>query len=131
MEYPEVYSRLNYETAVVTFFKKDGSVRVMLATRNLTTVALMYGYKGDVLGGHDNRCNITNGNVAVFDMIAGDARSFSINRLIDIQFCGIVTTKEEYQKVLEQFVAYKEQYEKTKPNVIDIEDISTDAGGQN
>ena len=34
MTYPEVYSRLCYETAFVVFLKKDGTIRLMLCTRN-------------------------------------------------------------------------------------------------
>jgi hypothetical protein len=92
----------------------------MLGTRNLNTVSILYGFQGNVLGGHDNRCNINNGNVAVFDMIAGDARSFNIERLLDIQWAGVVNTKEEYDRVLENFVKFKEEYERTKPMVIDM-----------
>lgn len=123
MTYPEVYSKLCYETALIVFLKKNGEVRLMLGTRNLTTVSLLYGFQGGTLGGHDTRCNISNGNVAVFDMIAGDARSFNIDRLIDIQFAGVITTKEEYDKVLEQFVNFKTEYEKTKPMVVDMDSI--------
>lgn len=79
-KYPEVFSKLTYETAYLIFLKKDGSIRLMLATRNLSTVALRWGFQGKALGGHDNRCNINNGNVAVFDLLLGDARSFSIDR---------------------------------------------------
>jgi hypothetical protein len=121
MTYPEIYSKLTYETAVVVFIKKNGEVRIMLATRNLTTISLLYGFQGNVLGGHDNRCNINNGNIAVFDMIAGDARSFSVDRLLDIQFAGVIATKEDYDKVLQGFVSFKEEYEKTKPMMIDID----------
>lgn len=121
MTYPEVFSRLTYETAAIVFMKKDGTVRIMLGTRNLNTVELIHGFQGNVLGGHDKRCNIHNGNVAVFDMIVGDARSFSIDRLLDIQFAGIIETKEQYEEVLARYVKYKEEYEKTKPMSISMD----------
>ena len=89
--YPEVFSKLTYETALVTFLKKDGTIRVMLCTRNLDTISIKYGFQGAALGGHDNRCNINNGNLAVYDLILGDARSFNIDRLVDIQYGGIST----------------------------------------
>lgn len=120
MSYAEVFSRLTYETAAIVFLKKDGSVRIMLGTRNLETVRLLYGFQGQTLGGHDNRCNIKNGNLAVFDMIVGDARSFNIERLLDIQYAGVITTKEQYDNVLANFVAYKDAYEKTKPMQLDL-----------
>lgn len=123
MTYPEVYSKLCYETALIVFLKKNGEVRLMLGTRNLNTVALLYGFQGNVLGGHDTRCNINNGNVAVYDMIAGDARSFNIDRLLDIQFAGIITTKEQYDEVLNKFVKFKDDYEKNKPMRVDMDTI--------
>lgn len=123
MTYPEVYSKLCYETALIVFLKKNGEVRLMLGTRNLNTVALMYGFQGNVLGGHDTRCNINNGNVAVYDMIAGDARSFNIDRLLDIQFAGVITTKEQYDEVLNKFVKFKDEYEKNKPMRVDMDTI--------
>lgn len=123
MTYPEVYSKLCYETALIVFLKKNGEVRLMLGTRNLNTVALLYGFQGNVLGGHDTRCNINNGNVAVYDMIAGDARSFNIDRLLDIQFAGVITTKEQYDEVLNKFVKFKEEYEKNKPMRVDMDTV--------
>lgn len=123
MTYPEIYSKLCYETALIVFLKKNGEVRLMLGTRNLNTVALLYGFQGNVLGGHDTRCNINNGNVAVYDMIAGDARSFNIDRLLDIQFAGVITTKEQYDEVLNKFVKFKDEYEKNKPMRVDMDTI--------
>ncbi|MBO5389803.1 MAG: DUF2693 domain-containing protein [Lachnospiraceae bacterium] len=120
MTYPEIYSKLTYETAAIIFLKKNGEVRLMLGTRNLNTISLIYGFQGQTLGGHDTRCNINNGNVAVFDMIIGDARSFHIDRLLDIQFAGVINSKEEYDEVLKQFVKFKEEYEKTKPMQLDL-----------
>lgn len=113
--YAEVFSKLTYELAFIVFLKKDGTVRLMLGTRNLNTVSLEYGFQGKALGGHDNRCNINNGNVAVFDMVLGEARSFSIDRLVDIQYHGVVSTKEELDRIAQKFLEFKEEYEKTKP----------------
>lgn len=121
MTYPEVFSKLTYETAIIIFLKKNGEVRIMLGTRNLATVSLLYGFQGQVLGGHDTRCNINNGNIAVYDMILGDARSFNIDRLVDIQFCGVVTNRKEYDEVLQKYVSFKDEYEKTKPMQITMD----------
>lgn len=121
MTYQELFSRLTYETALVVFLKRNGEVRLMLCTRNLSTVSLLYGFQGQALGGHDNRCNINNGNVAVFDMIVGEARSFNIDRVLDVQFAGIVSTREEYDAVLKQFVVFKADYEKSKPMMISMD----------
>lgn len=115
MKYPEVFSKLTYETATVIFLKKDGTIRIMLATRNLNTVALNYGFQGRALGGHDNRCNINNGNVAVFDMILGEARSFNIERLVSIEYHGIVTNVEELENVAQKHMTFMKEYESKKP----------------
>jgi hypothetical protein len=120
MLYSEVFSKLTYETAFLVFLKKDGTVRLMLGTRNLNTVSLQYGFQGKALGGHDNRCNIKNGNLAVFDLALGEARSFHIDRLVDIQYKGIITTSEELNKVAQEFLEFKEEYEKTKPMELDM-----------
>ena len=115
VKYPEVFSKLTDETAYLIFLKKDGSIRLMLATRNLSTVALRWGFQGKALGGHDNRCNINNGNVAVFDLLLGDARSFSIDRLVSIEYMGIVDSIERLNEVADSFLKFKEEYEKTQP----------------
>lgn len=113
--YPEVFSRLTYETAIIIFLKKNGEVRSMLATRNLNTVAIKNGFQGGVLGGHDKKCNINNGNVAVYDLIKCDARSFNIDRLIDIEYLGEIKTDEEYEEAFAKFLEFKKKYdEQTK-----------------
>ena len=125
--YPEVYSKLLYETALIVFLKKNGEVRIMLGTRNLNTVNLSFGWQANELNMQDGRCNINNGNIAVIDMIIGEGRSFNIERVLDIQYAGVITTKEQLDNVVKQFVAFKEEYEKTKPMQIDMD--SFDNGG--
>lgn len=121
MDYAEVFRNLTYQTAIIIFIKKNGEIRVMLGTRNLKTVELEYGFKGMELGGHDKRCNINNGNVAVYDMIVGEARSFSINRLVSIQYVGEITDTDTLNKVVEEYVKFKNDYEATKPKTLDID----------
>ena len=121
MTYPEAFSRLTFETAVIVFLKKNGEVRLMLGTRNLNTVSLLYGFQGAKLGGHDNRCNITNGNLAVFDLVVGDARSFNIERLLSIDFVGEIRTMEQYNTILQKYVEFKNQYEATNPMMISMD----------
>ena len=119
--YPEVYSKLCYETAFLIFMKKDGTIRIMLGTRNMSTISLQYGFQGKALGGHDNRCNIDNGNIAVFDLGLGEARSFNIDRLVDVQFKGIVENKEQLESVAGQFMEFKTEYERTKPMELNMD----------
>lgn len=125
MTYPEVYSRLCYETAFVVFLKKDGTIRLMLCTRNLNTVSLQYGFQGKALGGHDNRCNISNGNIAVFDLALGEARSFNIDRLVKIEFKGIVSTAEQLEGVTGEFLEFKAEYEKSQPMELDMDSLNS------
>lgn len=123
MKYAEAFTKLSYEVAIISFLKKDGTVRVMLGTRNLNTIRIKFGFQGAALGGHDNRCNINNGNLAVYDLILGEARCFNINRLIDIQWLGVISSEEQLDKIYKIFNEYNSEYEKTKPKVIDFDDI--------
>ena len=125
MTYPEVYSTLCYETAFVVFLKKDGTIRLMLCTRNLNTVSLQYPFQGKALGGHDNRCNISNGNIAVFDLALGEARSFNIDRLVKIEFKGIVSTAEQLEEVTGEFLEFKAEYEKSQPMELDMDSLNS------
>lgn len=126
MTYAELYSKLSYETAVVTFLKKSGEVRVMLATRNLHTVELKFGFLGGKLSGHDKRCNIQNGNVAVIDLILGEGRSFNIDRVLDVQFAGEILSEDKLDDVIKKYVEYKETYESKVKGTDIFNDISED-----
>lgn len=133
MTYSEVFSRLTFETAAIIFLKKDGTVRVMFGTRNLQTIKLLYGFQGQALGGHDTRCNINNGNIAVYDLELGDARSFNIGRLVSINYVGVISTNEEYITEYEKFKQYKEKYEKNLETITEEEkdkQTSTDNTGK-
>lgn len=127
--YPEVFSKLTYETALVTFLKKDGTIRVMLCTRNLDTISLKYGFQGAALGGHDNRCNIKNGNVSVFDLVLGEARSFNIERVVDINYSGIITDNAYLEKCIDSFLDFKEQYEASHSMTLDMNTFDSTEGG--
>lgn len=126
MNYPEVYSRLNFELGIVIFIKKNGEFRVMLCTRCMSIINLVFGYKGNVLASHDNRCNIGNGNVAVYDMAIEDARCFNIDRVIDIQWLGPVESKEQYNRMFAEFVEFRDNYIKACTATVDFDNISTE-----
>lgn len=121
MNYAEVYSKLGFETATLVFLKKDGAIRIMLATRNMHTIQLVYGFKGKELGGHDNRCNINNGNLAVFDMIVGEARSFSIDRLVSIEYHGIISDNAGIEHITEEYTKFKHEYEINQPKELTMD----------
>lgn len=126
MNYPEVYSRLNFELGIVIFIKKNGEFRVMLCTRCMSIINMVFGYKGNVLASHDNRCNIGNGNVAVYDMAIEDARCFNIDRVIDIQWLGPVESKEQYNRMFAEFVEFRDNYIKACTATVDFDNISTE-----
>lgn len=111
--YAELFRELTVNTGIVVFFKKNGDVRVMLCTRNLRTVEIQYGFQGKALGGHDNRCNIGNGNMAVFDLVVGDARSFNIDRVVYAEIVGEVKNKEQLEVAVEKYIEIKEHYKKS------------------
>jgi len=95
----------------------------MLATRNISTAAIHYGFLGYALSAHDNRCNIKNGSISVIDLILGEVRAFNINRLISFESHGVINTKEKLEEVMEQFLRFKEEYEKTKPMKLSMDSL--------
>jgi hypothetical protein len=90
--------------------KKDESIRIMLCTRNMPTIRLKYGMQSQVLAGHDRRCSISNGNLAVFDLVAGDARQFNIDRLTSYNSLGVISTMEELERAYEHFNNFVKLY---------------------
>lgn len=111
MEYTEIYRRLMEETAIVTFLKRDGKIRNMLATRNIRTMNLCEDCNINSMSWHDKKCGIDNGNVAVMDLIIGEGRSFNVERLIRITFVGVIDSIERFEQVCKEFKEFREQYE--------------------
>lgn len=120
-QYAEVYGRLSFEVATLVFMKKDGTFRVMLATRNARTAELVHGFLGGKLNSRDSHCNINNGNIAVIDLALGEIRSFSVDRLVGLEYHGAVNTKEELEKITEQYLTFKRNYEAHEPQVITMD----------
>lgn len=129
--YPEVFSKLTYETAIITFLKKDGNIRLMLGTRNLETVSLKYGFQGASLGGHDNRCNIKNGNIAVFDLILGESRAFNIERLVDIHYIGLINNLNILDSKISEYLDYKQKYESNNDMTLNMNTFNKTEENQN
>ncbi len=110
MEYSEVFLKLTYETAVLVFIKKDGTIRTLLGTRNMKTASMT---EEDLIGkmqGYDSRLNINNGNMAIVDLAIADVRSFNIDRLVSIDWLGEIETKEELEEVYEIFKEFETEY---------------------
>lgn len=110
MKYIDLYSRLQYETAIIIFYKRDNSIRVMLGTRCYDTLKAAHNIEGDILYVRDNKCNVRNGNLALIDLEIPDARSFNIDRLVSVQFLGEIKTKEQFDNILSQFNNFKVNY---------------------
>lgn len=122
-EYTDVFRNLTYQTAAIVFVKRNGEPRVMLATRNLHTAALVYGFKGNELGGHDNRCSVKNGNIAVIDMVLGQARSFNIERLVSVTYFGEITTAQQLDEAAAKFIEFENAYKAREPEAVSMEDL--------
>lgn len=111
IEYGELFMRLSFEAAIVQFMKKNGELRLMLATRNVDALRNSFGFIGAALGGHDKRCSIKNGNLAVIDMELGDARSFSVDRVLYVEFLGEIDTPEKLDEVYKKFSIAREKFD--------------------
>ena len=124
VSYSELFMRLGYEAAIIQFMKKNGDLRLMLATRNVDAIRQTFGFVGADLAGHDKRCNIKNGNMAVIDMELGEARSFSIDRVVYIEFLGEIDTSDKLNDIYKQFSAVREKFdnEVNKPLSMDMLD---------
>lgn len=122
--YSEIYMRLGYEAAIIQFMKKNGELRLMLATRNVDAVRNAFGFVGAALAGHDKRCSIHNGNMAVIDLEIGEARSFSVDRLLYIEFLGEIDTMEKLDAVYQSFAKARKTFDEqvNKPITMDMLD---------
>lgn len=120
--YPEAYMRLQEETAIVTFKKKDNTIRVMLCTRNIKTANIIMKDINRAIGllnGHDKRCGIQNGNMAVHDLVLGECRSFNIDRVLEIKYFGHIMTEQELDNVFTSF----RQYEASISDIYNANDV--------
>ncbi len=124
MNYGETFLKLTYETATIIFIKTNGDVRVMLGTRNIATASLSHGYLGTELAGHDKRCSINNGNIAIIDLLLGETRSFNINRLVSIEYHGNIATHDEMQALHDSFKEFKHEYEQNRPQKMNMDDLT-------
>ncbi len=114
MKYSDVFLRLTYETAAIVFIKKDGTVRTLLGTRNMKTASMS---GEDLIGkiqGYDSRFNISNGNMAVVDLIIGDVRAFNIDRLVFVEWLGEIESREGLNEAYKLFEEFDNEYSKKR-----------------
>ena len=123
ISYSELFMRLGYEAVIVQFMKKNGEIRLMLATRNVVGIRESYGFLGGLLAGHDKRCNKQNNNMAVIDLELGEARSFSLDRLIHVEFLGEINSKEQLESVFKQFNEIREHFNKSIKHSTELDNL--------
>lgn len=116
-EYSQIYREISYNVGIFIFIKKDNTVRVMLGTRNLDTLKIKFGWIADELSKMEKRCSISNGNLALVDMVIGQGRCFNMGRLVWYKNIGTVTNEEEYNKVLKDFVDFTNNYITFEPDL--------------
>ena len=125
-KYRSIFSDLEDSVNILIFFKKDGTLRIMLATRDILTAGLCL---GDSLAGklnsHSNRCNINNNNIAVIDLLVGDVRSFNVDRLIRHVYLGQCATMEQFDKYCEVFNKISKMFESID-TVITLDNLDID-----
>lgn len=110
--YGDTYTNLCFQAAVVSFFKKNGELRTMLCTRDSDMINMCCTNGNPGLGGHDKRCNINNGNIAVVDLIIGEARSFNIDRVLHIEYINKpITSKDDLEAAIATLQSVREYYE--------------------
>lgn len=110
LDYRELHSKLGKSTMIITFYKANGEIRPMLCTRNINTAAINYGYMGNRLSSFSRNCNERNRNIGVIDLIIGDARCFKMDRVVDANDLGEITTPEHFDRAVEIFRNYVEKY---------------------
>ena len=130
LNYRELHSLLGQSTMIITFYKANGEIRPMLCTRNINTAAIGYGYLGNRLSSFSRRCNENNRNIGVIDLIIGDARCFKMDRLIDANDLGVISTQEQLDKAVEMFKQYVDSYKASMAGtgLFDNIDVKTELG---
>ncbi|MEM4385951.1 MAG: SH3 beta-barrel fold-containing protein [Candidatus Anstonellales archaeon] len=109
MHYKELVNKLNRETAIVIFFKRDGSIRTMLCTRNISTGMLSNGEIFHVKG-NESKNNELNGNITVVDLEKNEFRAFNIYRVVYIEYLGLIDTQEKLERAKELCEHIRQRY---------------------
>ena len=126
-KYQMIYRRLLSEVAEIVFVKANGTLRTMLATRDVGS-AEQFGFDRPFLlacmDSHDKRCNIKNGNMVVIDLLLGEPRSFNIERLVSINWVGEVNSKDEANKVYMNFKEFDAKYKNSRDTMnVSMDDL--------
>ena len=118
--YCDVFNSLEYKTGVAVFMKKNGDMRVMLATRNVDTIEkLGIGNMYGKMLSYSNRCNQGNGNIPVMDIILADARTINVDRLLEFEPIGVINTQEDLNNACGVYKKYVSAYKPDRVNNIE------------
>lgn len=117
LEYGQVYTQLNFGVAIVVFFKKNGELRTMLASRSPQYAAVAgCSDKMAILSYRDKTFNRESGNIAVLDLIKQDARAFNVGRVVYYEPQEI-RTAEEFDRAILRQQAIEEWYRPLREKV--------------
>ena len=121
MTYGELQNALTMDAGILVFFKADGSKRVMLCTRNTAMASKFNGLLGYGLSARDGK--MTNGKtMAVIDIMKGDIRAFTYDKLIHTEICGDLRDEEVFARAKER-VAELEKMAQEGAFTISMEDL--------
>lgn len=120
MNYSDIYNELTYNMGIVIFAKKDGTIRVMVCTRDLDIAKINYGWISGELNKMNSRCNIDNKNLAVIDLSIGEGRCFNTDRLIYFKSLGKVTTLEQFNELMGVYLKFAQEYKALNTEMISL-----------
>jgi len=124
MKHVDAYVSITDNICVVTFVKKNGDVRCMLATRDTDISNKLCGYFVGSLGSRDRR-NINNPNtLAVIDLEIGEIRSLVTDRILVLSVLDSPKSSDEFSKLLSSFDIFKSKYMETiEQTSVSIDDL--------
>ena len=115
VDYNQLKCYLECYTGVFLFVKKDGSQRVMLATRNKSTIQSLTGLiSGGILAGHDKRNSSKTNTISVIDLVLAEPRAIPADRLLGVYWFGVLNSQNcgpayDYLNQTTKFIRQQEQ----------------------
>lgn len=97
----EVRNELGYNSGIIGFIKSDGSIRIMLCTRNTSMVYDECPGISVALNARESKVN-TSKTVVVVDVEKKDIRAFVFDKVFLIEFTGDLRDKTVREMALER-----------------------------
>lgn len=124
--YRRNFSQLEDGINCLIFFKKDSTLRIMLATRDIITAGMCLSDSlSHKLNKHSERCNCSNGNIAVIDLLLGDVRSFSVDRLVRNIYLGECSNLKEFENFVVQYNNIRKQFDNVN-QVLNLDNLDVE-----